>query len=210
MSGRDTRPVRTLAAWGYESDTTGTRIEVDVWTVNEAEATRSDARERAEAAIGGRGEVLEAYGNVAKVAYAGAAGTGYRYIDPDATNPGIEGPTATQQAFAGAKRSAGGDRDDQGRIGEGFETPPDAPGIEECAAFGAAEVIPAVREDLRRSGAREMAQALERIRRQPTRDEIEEPTNERPFAGFDNAVRIFPRGGREFEYSVDVNRETLR
>jgi len=30
----DDRPVRNLAAWGYQSDSTGDRVEVDVWTVN--------------------------------------------------------------------------------------------------------------------------------------------------------------------------------
>jgi len=207
----DSRPLRTLAAWGYESDGTGTRIEIDVWTVNQGTADRDDAVDRARAAFGGRvASVIEAYGNVARVEYAGAAGTGYRYIDPDATNPGIDGPKASQQAFAGAKRSAGGSRDDRGRQQEGYSSPPDALDLEACEAHGRNEVIPAVRADLRRSGAREMAQALEKLRRETSRDEVDEPVTTAPFAGFDNAVRIFPRGGTEFEYSVDTNRDTLK
>ena len=210
MSGRDTRPVRTLAAWGYDSGRTGTRVEIDVWTVNLAEAERDDAVERAREAFDGRVQVVEAYGNVARVNYAGAAGTGYRYIDMAKTNPGKDEPTdATQQAFAGAKRSAGGSRDDEGRIVGGYETPPDAPGIDEAIAYGEGYVIPAVEADLRRNGAPELANAVASIPRDASRDEIEEPTNTRPFDGFDNAVRIYPQGGSAFEYDVDVTRDDL-
>jgi hypothetical protein len=211
MSGRDTRPVRTQAAWGYDSAAEDTRVEIDVFTVNIAEAERDDAVERAREAFDGRVQVAEAFGNVARVNYAGAAGGGYRYIDMAKTNPGKEKPSdATQQAFAGAKRVAGGDQDDEGRIVEGFETPPDAPGIDEAIAYGEGYVIPAVVSDLRENHAPELADEVASIGRDESRDEIEEPTNTRPFDGFDNAVRIYPRSGREFEYSVDVNKETLR
>jgi len=210
MSGRDTRPVRTLAAWGYDSGRTGTRVEIDVWTVNVAEAERDDAVERAREAFDSRVQVIDAYGNVARVNYKGAAGSGYRYIDMAETNPGKDKPSdATQQAFAGAKRAAGGDHGDDGRIVEGYETPPDAPGIDECVAFGEAYVIPAVESDLRQNGAPELANDVASIPRDSSDDEIDEPTNTRPFDGFDNAVRIYPQGGSEFEYSVDVNRDDM-
>ena len=42
------------------------------------------------------------------------------------------------------------------------------------------------------------------------REEDEEPVRARPFTGFRNAVRIYPRDGSAFEYSVDTARESLR
>jgi hypothetical protein len=204
MSTVETRPLRTLAAWGYQSDTTGTRVEIDVWTVNQTTRDRDDALERAREVFADNGRiesVIDAAGSTAKVNYAGAAGVGYRYID---------GGKATQQAYAGAKRSAGGSRTDAGTFEEGWTVPPDAPDLDACVAHGRGVVIPAVRRDLRESGARELAQAIERIKREPRRDEEEEPTTDRPFNGFRNAVRIYPRNGREFEYSVDTNRDNLK
>ena len=199
----ESRPLRVLAAWGYESGTTGTRIEIDVWSVNRGEREDTDdAVERARGELGANVDVIDAAGNVAKVRYKGIDAVGYRYIDSDTK--------ASQQAFAGAKRSAGGRRTDAGTFDDGWTSPDYAPDINSCVAHGEAEVIPAVRQDIRRSGALELASAIEGISREPTRDEDDEPTQERPFDGFKNAVRIYPQGGEEFEYSVDVTRDSMR
>jgi hypothetical protein len=207
MSSAD-RNLRNLAAWGYESNDTGTRLEVDVWTVNPTVEPEDDALDRARGAFASEPyEAIEAFGNVARVRFPGIDTTGYRYIDMAETNPGkTERSDANQQAFAGAKRSAGGSRDAAGRQTEGYTAPDDAPDLEACAAHGWAEVIPEVRRDLRRSGARELAQAAENLTRDGRREEEEEPTAEAVTDGFENAVRIFPKGGEAFEYSVDVTR----
>lgn len=189
MSARQ-RPARVLAAWGYESDTTGDRVEVDVWTVNEPDDRdgEGDAIRRARDVFSGRVErVVAAYGRVARVEYAGAATEGYRYIDSD--------EPATQQAFAGAKRSAGGDRTGAGTFGEGYVAPPGEPEIEAAIREGNEEVIPAIQRDAR-------GPLAENINRQPSRDEEGEAVETRPFDGFANVVRYFTRGGVE-RYHVD-------
>lgn len=195
------RNVRNLAAWGYESTRTGTRIEIDVWTINQAKKGETDL-ERARRLLPDKFDVIEAAGNVAKVGYPGAAGVGYRYIDRDST--------AAQQAYAGAVRSAGGSRTDAGTFGEGWTVPDDAPDLRACVSHGEREVIPAVRQDLRRAGSRELAQAIERIDRDGAREEENEPVGTSAFRGFKNAVRIYPRNGSPFEYSVDVPDRELR
>jgi len=183
------RPRRILAAWGYESSSSGDRVEVDVWTVNEPDDREGEgeAIRRAREAFDDRVErVIAAYGNVARVAYAGAAGEGYRYIDTD--------EPASQQAFAGAKRAAGGDNEDDGTFSDGYEPPPGEPAIEAAIAEGNDEVLPAV-ERADRGG---MAAKLSR---DPSRDEEGEPVETRPFDGFANVVRYFT-GGRIVRYHV--------
>jgi len=178
------RPMRVLAAWGYESNASGDRVEVDVWTVNPPaeDEGESDAERRAREAFGGKVErVIAAYGDVARVVYAGAAGEGYRYISTD--------EPATQQAFAGAKRSAGGDRTGAGTFGDGYTAPAGEPEIEEVIAHGAAEVIPVVKRDARDSAL------AQRIGREPSRDEEGEPVETAPFDGFRNVVRYYTHGG---------------
>lgn len=187
MNRRDRdRPKRVLAAWGYESDSTGDRVEVDVWTVNEPDDRDGDgeAIRRARDRFGGRVErVIAAYGNVARVAYAGAAGEGYRYIDSN--------EPASQQAFAGAKRAAGGSIDpDTGRFGDGYNAPPGEPGIERAIREGHQHVIPVVRRDAK-------GPLAERIGREPSRDEEGEAVETRPFDGFENVIRYYTRGGVE-------------
>lgn len=184
MSTRE-RPRRVLAAWGYESSSTGDRVEVDVWTVNEPGDRDGDAAaiRRARRAFGGGVErVIAAYGRVARVSYAGAAGEGYRYIDSD--------EPASQQAFAGAKRSAGGDRTGAGTFGDGYTPPPGEPAIEEAIREGEENVIPVIKRDAR-------GPLAERIGREPSRDEDGEAVETRPFDGFTNVVRYFTRGGVE-------------
>jgi len=195
MSGRPTDAVRILAGYNYESGKTGTRVEVDVWTISPDEDDDESAVERAKRQLS-RGEVIDAYGNVAKVGYSGAAGVGYRYIDSD--------ESASQQAFAGAKRSAGGDRSGSGTFEDGYEAPPGSEGFDEVVSHAENEVLPAFRADLRRYGSRELATAAETMQG-PRREE--EPTTQEPFDGFRNTVRIFPRGKAPREYSVDVRRE---
>lgn len=183
------RPRRVLAAWGYESDASGDRVEVDVWTVNEPDDREGDgeAIRRAREAFGGRVErVIAAYGTVARVAYAGAAGEGYRYVDTD--------EPASQQAFAGAKRAAGSSITPTGTFEEGYTPPPGEPAIEAAIAEGNNEVLPAV-ERADRGG---MAAKLSR---EPSRDEEGEPVETRPFDGFANVVRYFT-GGRIVRYHV--------
>jgi len=177
------RPRRILAAWGYESSSSGDRVEVDVWTVNEPDDREGEGKaiRRAREAFGGRVErVIAAYGNVARVAYAGAAGEGYRYIDTD--------DAASQQAFAGAKRASGGSIDPTtGRFGEGYTPPPGEPAIEAAIAEGNNNVLPAV-ERADRGGM------ADKLTREPSRDEEGEPVETRPFDGFANVVRYFTRG----------------
>jgi hypothetical protein len=180
MAASDNRPKRVLAAWGYESDRSGDRVEVDVWTVNEAYDPDAEAIRRARAAFSGRVErVIAAYGNVARVSYAGAAGEGYRYIDE---NEAIE--ENGQNAFAGAKRSAGGDRGDDGQIQDGYDAPPGEPAIEEAIREGERNVIPVAR-------AASRGPLIDRIGRQPSRDEEGEPVETPPFDGFRNVIRYF-------------------
>jgi hypothetical protein len=177
MSVNGDRPKRVLAAWGYESDRSGDRVEVDVWTVNEAYDPDAEAIRRARAAFSGQVErVIAAYGRVARVEYAGAAGEGYRYIDTD--------EPASQQAFAGAKRSAGGDRGDDGQIQDGYDAPPGEPAIEEAIREGERNVIPVAR-------AASRGPLIDRIGRQPSRDEEGEPVETPPFDGFRNVIRYF-------------------
>jgi hypothetical protein len=194
MSGRPTDAVRILAGYNYESGKTGTRVEVDVWTVSPDDDDES-AIERAKREFSGV-DVIDAHGNVAKVGYPGAAGVGYRYIDSDETAP--------QQAYAGAKRSAGGDRTGAGTFQGGCKAPPGREGYDEVVAHAENEVLPAFRADLRRYGSRELATAAETMEG-PRREE--EPTTQEPFDGFRNTVRIFPRGKAPREYSVDVRSE---
>jgi hypothetical protein len=193
---------RYLAAWGYQSDTTGTKIEVDVWSVN-APVEEETALDRAREALAGddRVDVIDAAASVAKVRYRGIDSVGYLYYET--------GEKATQQAYAGGRRSEGGGRTGAGTFGEGWKEPEDAPTLDECIAFGEAEVIPALREDLRRAGSRELAQAVEKIEREPSRDEDGEETTDRETDGFRNAARIFPRNGSPYEYEVDTRRDRL-
>lgn len=181
----DDRPRRVLAAWGYESGGqggSGDRVEVDVWTVNETVREDTEAVERAREAFGENvARVIAAYGNVARVEYAGAAGEGYRYIDADSK--------ASQQAFAGAKRAAGGDIDEAGRFTTGWTTPPGAPTIEEAIKHGRERVIRPLKRDPT-SGT-----LVQAIGRQPARDEDHEPVETSPFEGFHNVIRFYTRGG---------------
>jgi hypothetical protein len=195
MSSNPATAVRITAAWNYESEKTGTRVEVDVWTISPDDDDRDDAVERAKRELS-RGSVIDAHGNVAKVGYPGAAGVGYRYIDSD-------GP-ASQQAYAGAKRSAGGDRSGSGTFEDGYEAPPGTEGYDQVVSHAENEVLTAFRADLRRYGSRELATAAETMDG-PRREQ--EPTTQEPFDGFRNTVRIFPRGKAPREYSVDVRRE---
>lgn len=193
--------VRNLAAWGYDSGRTGTRVEVDVWTVNDVDYGESDI-ERARRMLGGGVEVIRAAGDVAKVEYPGAAGVGYRRVSTD--------EKVTQQAFAGAVRSSGGDRTDAGTFGTGWTVPDDAPDLEAVAAHGEAVILPAVAKDLRRSGSVELAAEIRSMVREKAREEDEEPVRAKSFSGFKNAVRIYPRNGSAFEYSIDTSADALR
>jgi hypothetical protein len=157
--------------------------------VNEPDDRDGDgeAIRRARSMFGGRVKrVIAAYGNVARVAYAGAASEGYRYIDSD--------EPASQQAFAGAKRAAGSSITRAGTFEEGYTPPPGEPAIEAAIAEGNNEVLPAV-ERADRGG---MAAKLSR---EPSRDEEGEPVETRPFDGFANVVRYFT-GGRIVRYHV--------
>jgi len=186
MSSAEPRPVRNLAAWGYESSATGTRVEVDVWTVNRV--TTDDMPTTADFSVGL--EAVEAVaGDIAKVEYAGAAGTGYRRVSTD--------EPVSQQAYAGAARSAGGPRTDSGTFAEGGVSGVAGPDLDRVIRHGEEEILPVVREELREFG--------QAIGREPSRDEDEEPVETRPFDGFDNVVRIFPRGGSVVRYRVQNN-----
>jgi hypothetical protein len=213
MSAQDDgRPIRILAAWGYTSSEQFT-VEVDVWTINETVPERDDegrdnAERRARMAFGARIEtIVEAYGNVARVEYAGAAGEGYRYIDPAETNPGVGPNVASQQAYAGAKRSAGGDRDEGGRIEEGY-VDPDAPGLSDVVEHGRDRVIPAAAAALQADGRIGMARAVRDIPRDSDRDE-EEPVETEPVEEYRNELRIDPNDADQQSYGVDVRRQTL-
>jgi len=185
MSSRGPRPVRNLAAWGYESSASGTRVEVDVWTVNRREQddplpTPADFPSAAVA------DVLSAAGDIAKVEYAGAAGVGYRRVSTD--------EPVSQQAFAGAARSAGGSRTAAGTFGRGAEPAVRGPDLSAVVRRGEQDVLPVVRREMR-----EIGQA---VGREPSRDEDEEPVATEPFDGYDNVVRVFPRGGQVWRYRV--------
>jgi len=194
--------VRNLAAWGYESGDTDTEVEVDVWTINDIEDEQGESDiERARRLLSGV-TVIDARGDIAKVDYPGAAGTGYRRVSTD--------EAVSQQAYAGAARSAGGDRTGSGTFDEGWTQPDDAPDLAAVFAFGEAEVLPAVAQDLIENGSPELAAEVRTMNRDPERTEDAEPTGRRPFNGYENAVRIYPRSGRAFEYSVDVNRDAMR
>jgi hypothetical protein len=184
MSARDEpRPVRNLAAWGYESDASGTRVEVDVWTINRV--TVDDMPTTDDFAVGL--ESVEAVaGDVAKVEYAGAAGTGYRRVSTD--------EPVSQQAYAGAARSAGGPRTGAGTFAEGGTSGVAGPDLARVIRHGEDEVLPVVREEMRELGRA--------IGRQPSRDEDEEPVETRPFDGYRNVVRVFPRAGDVWRYEV--------
>jgi len=180
MSRSDPRPVRNLAAWGYESDASGDRVEVDVWTVN---ARAGDDLPDPSAFSGPVDEVLAVASNVAKVAYAGAASTGYQYVDVSETNPGITEQTeATQNSFAGAARAAGGERTGDGTFGLGAEPAVIGPSLADVIEYGEREILPVVRRELR-----EMGRSLVR---EPSRDEDDEQVTRRPFDGFKNEIRI--------------------
>lgn len=185
MSSRGPRPVRNLAAWGYESSTTDSRIEVDVWTVNRVE---SDDQELADPSDFGVGidEVLAQAGDVAKVVYSGAAGVGYRRVSSD--------ERVSQQAFAGAARSAGTTRTDAGTFDEGGFGAVIGPSLDDVVAVGERDVLPVVRREFQELG--------QKIGREPSRDEDEEPVETEPFDNFRNVVRVFPRGGDVFRYRV--------
>lgn len=199
------RPVRNLAAWGYHSASSGTRVEIDVWTVNERDSgTLPDPSE-----LDGGGnveEVIRAAGNVVEVEYHGAAGTGYRYIDMSKTNPGKDSPTdATQQAFAGAARAGGGPRTQAGTFSEGGGSAVIGPDIDAVRAHAEEEVMPEVREELGQMGLGG------KIGRTPSNDEVEEEVESAPFSGFKNVVRVFPRGGDVWRYRVEgghIDRES--
>jgi hypothetical protein len=192
--------VRNLAAWGYQSSRTGTRVEVDVWTINDVDA-EEDAVERARRLLSDGVTVLDAAGDVAKVEYPGAAGVGYRRVSTDAK--------VSQQAYAGAARSAGGTRTEAGTFDDGWTVPDDAPDHEAVVDYGEAVVLPAVEQDLRRSGSPELAREVASMTRDGTREEIEEPVRARPFTGYRNAVRIYPRNGGAFEYDVDTSADSM-
>lgn len=204
MSSSQSRPRRYLAAWGYESGRTDTRVEIDVWAVNRVERDDDLAEARRRLVDNGPFEaVIRASGNVAEAVYPGAAGEGYVYVD--------SGEKASKQAFAGASRAAGADFDPEtGRFGEGWREPPDAPDLAAVVAHGEQKVIPAVARDLDDSGAYELADEVRSIPRDSSRDEDGEPTTGSAFTGFRNAVRIYPRAGSPYEYEVDVGREAMK
>jgi len=196
MSGRGSiRPVRNLAAWGYESDATGSRLEVDVWTVNRRETPEDEGLPDPSDLAGGVDEVLARAGNVVKVAYAGAAGVGYQYVDLSRTNPGISSAfDATAQAFAGAARAAGGSRTGAGTFGPGAEPAVFGPDLDDVVEHGRRDVLPVVE--------REMPELARQLAREENRDEDEEEVEVRPFDGFRNVVRVFPKGGNVWRYKV--------
>jgi hypothetical protein len=192
MSAREgPRPVRNLAAWGYESDGSGgsgDRLEVDVWTVNRREG---DGLPDPSAFGVGLEEVLAAAGDVAKVRYAGAAGVGYRRVSTDTS--------VSQQAYAGAARSAGADRTGRGTFGEGGESGVVGPSIDEVRRHGEREVLPVVE--------REFADLARALTYEKDREEDEEEVTSRPFDGFRNVVRVMTRGST-FRYTVRNGRLT--
>lgn len=177
------RPVRNLAAWGYESSSTDTRVEVDVWTVNRREGDGLPDPSDFAAPVS---EVLAAAGDVAKVRYRGIGTVGYRRISTDAK--------VSQQAFAGAARSAGGSRTEGGTFRPGAEPAVIGPDLPDVVRHGESEVMPVVRREMRELGRG--------IGREPHRDEDEEEVETRPFTGFRNVVRVIPRGGNVYRYRV--------
>lgn len=183
------RPRRYLAAWGYESHTSGDRVEVDVWTVNETERVGPTPDDFAAPVL----SVLDWAGDVAKVEYSGAADVGYRRVSTD--------EPVSQQSFAGAKRAAGGSRTESGTFGEGFTEPDDAPTFGEVLEHGQNEVLPVVRRELREFGRE--------LKREPSRDEVGEQTSDAPFDGFRNVIRIMVNEGTG-RYEVDTVAGELR
>lgn len=182
------RPVRNLAAWGYESAASGDRVEVDVWTVNRVEGDDLPDPEDFDAPVD---EVLAAAGDIAKVSYRGAAGIGYRRVSTD--------EAVSQNAYAGAARAAGGERTGAGTFGEGASPAVQGPSLDDVVRYGESNVLPAVRAELGELG---MA-----VGREPSSDEDEEPVSARPFDGYRNVVRVFTRGGT-FRYTVRGGRLT--
>lgn len=185
MSERS-RPLRNLAAWGYHSAASGTRVEIDVWTINPGERDEKDCAERARAAFPSNIEVIDCAGNVAKVLYRNLGTEGYRYIDSNST--------AAQQAFAGAKRSAGGTRTTGGTFTEGWVSPEGAPDFGQVLEHGVEEVLPVVRREMRELGMK--------VQREPPRDEKDEPVEQAPFDGFRNVVRVILDPGGTYRYRV--------
>lgn len=184
MSTR-TRPLRNLAAWGYESTSTGTRVEIDVWTVNAGE--RDEEEEPDPYADREDITLLDRRGNIAYVRYENLGTDGYRRIEPD--------ERASQQAWAGAVRSAGGSRTPAGTFSEGWSSPVGAPTLRECVEHGNQEILPAVRAAMREIGTA--------ITREPPSDEVDEPVETAPFEGFRNVIRVFPGTGKQvYRYRV--------
>jgi hypothetical protein len=196
MSSSGPRPVRNLAAWGYESDGsggTGDRLEVDVWTVNAVESP--EPLPDPEDVAGSVEAVLALAGNVVKVEYAGAAGVGYQYLDPSAANDPNAGPfDATQNAFAGAARAAGGERTGSGTFGPGAEPAVVGPDLDAVVREGRREVLPAVEQEFPELGRR--------LKRERDRDEDEEQVAAEPFDGFRNEVRALLSTGDAYYYEV--------
>lgn len=185
MSERS-RPLRNLAAWGYASDASGTRVEIDVWTVNPGEREERDCAARARAAFPENIELIDCAGNVAKVYYKGIDAEGYRYIDSNEKAP--------QTAYAGAKRSAGGTRTTGGTFTEGWVSPEGSPDFGQVLEHGIEKVIPVVRREMRELGRK--------ITREPPRDEKDEPVEQSPFEGFRNVVRVMVDPGGTYRYRV--------
>lgn len=179
------RPVRNLAAWGYESDSSGDRIEVDVWTVNRREGPEDPFPDPGDfdAPVV---EVLALAGDVAKVRYRGIDTIGYRRVSTD-----VE---VSQQAFAGAARASGAERTEAGTFREGADPIVLGPDLDAVIRHGEQEVIPVVR--------REFMELGDRIEREPHRDEDEEAVEVAPIDGFDHVIRVFTRG-TTFRYRVD-------
>lgn len=179
--------MRNLAAWGYESDSTDSRIEVDVWTVNRVEG--DDLPDPSDFAVA-IDEVLARAGDVAKVRYSGAAGVGYRRISTD--------EKVKQVAFAGAARSAGTDRTEAGTFDEGGFGAVIGPSLDDVIRHGETDVLPVVKQHFQQRGSAIGA----KLAREPSRDEDEEPVETRPFDGFDNVVRVIPGSGKVYRYEV--------
>lgn len=202
MSARDEpRPVRNLAAWGYQSGSNGDRVEVDVWSVNRRELPENrrvpEPGELEGVPPAPVEAVLRRAGNVVEVRYRGPVPDGYRYIDTAKANGNPDPADATQQAFAGARRALGGDRTGGGTFGEGY-VPADEPDLAEVIGHGEDEVIPVVKRDAK-------GPLSQRIGREPHRDENEEPVEVEPFDGFRNVIRYFTRGSVQ-RYYVENDR----
>lgn len=189
MSGaRKRRPRRYLAAWGYQSDSSGDRVEVDVWTVN---AVSADLPDPTALPTGGHVKsVLARAGSVVKVEYSGAAGMGYfKEVSPG------QWSEVNQQAFAGAARASGGSRTDAGTFREGAEPSVEGPTFDEVLRYGQREVIPVVRKEMYGLG--------QAIGRDPQSDERGEEVAAEPFNGIRNVVRVYKGSGVAATYVVD-------